>query len=108
MQNQEYLVGDSKVDRKTLRRLAMYYYLDEEVLYKRSFNITLVKCLNEADTTNILQEIHEGICSTHTNRHMMARKIQKAGYFLMTLERDVINVRCITIRSIHLRLLCLI
>jgi hypothetical protein len=108
MQNQEYPVGDSKVDRKTLRRLAIDYYLNKEVLYKRSFNRTLVKCLNEADTTNVLQEIHEGICSTHANRHMMARKIQKASYFWMMLERDVINVRCITIRSIHLRLLCLI
>jgi hypothetical protein len=35
VQIQEYLVGASKMDRKTLRRLIMDFYLDGEVLYKR-------------------------------------------------------------------------
>ena len=91
MQNQEYLVGASKADRKTLRRLAMNFYLDREVLYKKSFNRALLRWLNEVDTRNALQEVHERICSTHASRHMMAEKIQRAGYFWMILERDCIN-----------------
>jgi len=75
MQNQEYLVGASKADRKTLRRLAMDFYLDGEVLYKRSFDGTLQRCLNEANARIALQKVHKGICSTHASGHMMARKI---------------------------------
>jgi hypothetical protein len=66
----------------------MDFYLDREILYKRSFNRTLLRCLNEADARNVLQEVHEGICSTHTSGHIMARKIQTVGYFWMTLKRD--------------------
>jgi hypothetical protein len=32
---------------KTLQRLTMNYYLDAEVLYKRSFNGTLLRCLDK-------------------------------------------------------------
>jgi hypothetical protein len=91
VQNQEYQVGASKIDKKTLRRLAMDFYLDGEILYKRSFDGTLLMCLNETDARNALREVCEGICSTHANRHMIARKIQRADYFWMTLEKDCIN-----------------
>ncbi|XP_073259793.1 uncharacterized protein [Populus alba] len=79
------------MDKKTLRRLAMDFYLDREILYKRSFNRTLLRCLNETNAKNALREVHEGICSTYANGHMIARKIQRAGYFWMTLEKDYID-----------------
>ncbi|XP_052305631.1 uncharacterized protein LOC112325327 [Populus trichocarpa] len=91
VQNHEYPVGASKTDKKTLRRLAIDFYLDGEILYKRSFDGTLLRCLNEADARKALREVHEGICSTHASGHMIARKIQRAGYFWMTLEKDCID-----------------
>jgi hypothetical protein len=59
----------------------MDYYLDREVLYKRTFDGTLLRCLNEKNTEKILHEIYEGICATHTTRHIMMIKIQRDGYF---------------------------
>ena len=76
------------MDKKTLKRLAMGFYLDGEFLYKRSFDGTLLRCLNATDARKALQEVYEGICSTHVSGHMMARKRQKASYFWMTLEKD--------------------
>jgi ribonuclease HI len=46
VQKQEYPEGASKMDKKTLRRLAMGFYLDGEIMYKRSFDGTLLRCLN--------------------------------------------------------------
>ena len=91
VQKQEYPEEASKTDRKTIRRLAMSFYLDGEILYKRSFDGTLLRCLSATDARKALQEVHEGICSTHASGHMMARKIQRAGYFWMTLEKDCID-----------------
>jgi len=79
------------MDKKTLRRLARDFYFDGEILYKRSFDGTLLRCLNETDARSTLQEVHEGICSIHASGHMVARKIQRAGYFWMTLEKDCID-----------------
>ena len=91
VQNHEYPVGASKTNKKTLRSLAMDFYLDGEILYKRSFDGTLLRCLNEIDARKALREVHEEICSTHASGHMMARKIQRADYFWMTLEKDCID-----------------
>jgi hypothetical protein len=60
----------------------MDFYLDGEVLYKQSFDKTLLRYLNGVDARNVLREVHERICSTHTSRHMIARKIQKGWLFL--------------------------
>ena len=59
----------------------MDYYLDEEVLYKRSLDGTFLRCSNEEEARKALHEIHKGIGSTHINRHMMTRQIQRVGYF---------------------------
>ncbi|KAL9368143.1 hypothetical protein Peur_039342 [Populus x canadensis] len=47
IQNQAYPMGASKIDKKTLRRLAMDFYLDGEILYKKSSDGTLLRCLDE-------------------------------------------------------------
>jgi len=53
----------------------MDYYFDNEILYIRFFYGTLLRCLNEKEARQVLQEVHVGICATHTNRHTMARQI---------------------------------
>jgi len=53
----------------------MNFYLDGEILYKKSFDGTLLRCLDEVEAKNALREVHERICSTHANGHVMARKI---------------------------------
>jgi len=73
----QYPLGAFKAYMKTLRRLAMRFYLNGEILY-RSFNGTLLRCLDEIEAKVALQEIHEGICATHANGHMMARQMQRS------------------------------
>jgi hypothetical protein len=78
LQNREYPQGISKIDEKTLRRMTMNFYLDGEILYKRSFDGTLLRCLNENEIKQALKEVHEGICATHANGHTMAKQIQRS------------------------------
>ena len=46
LQTQEYPFGASKKDRKTLRRLAGSFFLSENVLYKRNFDMVLLRCMD--------------------------------------------------------------
>ncbi|GKV11286.1 hypothetical protein SLEP1_g22551 [Rubroshorea leprosula] len=36
-------------------------------------------------------EVHEGICGTHANGRMLARKFLQAGYYWLTMEHDCIK-----------------
>jgi hypothetical protein len=65
----------------------MDYYLDEEVLYKRSFDGTFLRCSNEEEARKALHEIHKGIGATHINRHMMTRDTRlDRSFFICTCD----------------------
>jgi hypothetical protein len=49
IQNQTYPMRASKINKKTLRRLAMDFYLDGETLYKKSSDRTLLRCLDDVE-----------------------------------------------------------
>jgi hypothetical protein len=58
IQNQTYPMGASIIDKKTLRRLAMDFYLDGETLYKKSSDWTLLRCLDNVEAKGG-EEIYE-------------------------------------------------
>ena len=45
LQTQEYPFGASRKERKTLRRLAGNFFLSENVLYKRNFDMVFLRCM---------------------------------------------------------------
>ena len=47
----------------------MSFLLDGEVMYKKSQDQLLLRCVDAIEARKILKEIHEGICGTHANRH---------------------------------------
>jgi len=51
-------MGASKINNKTLRRLAIDFYFDGETLYKKSSDRTLLRCLDDVEAKggkNILE-----------------------------------------------------
>ena len=53
IQNQTYPMGASTIDKKTLRRLAMDFYLDGETLYKKSSDGTLLRYLDDVEAKGV-------------------------------------------------------
>ncbi|XP_019427376.1 PREDICTED: uncharacterized protein LOC109335641 [Lupinus angustifolius] len=60
IQKKEYPVGASETDKRTLRRLAMGFFLDGDVLYKRNHDMVLLRCLEEKEAEVIHKDVHEG------------------------------------------------
>ena len=71
--------------------MAAGYFLNGEILYKRSFDGTLLRCLNAEEAQQVIKEVHEGSCGSHSNGQNMARKIMRAGYYWSTIESDCIS-----------------
>ena len=75
----------------------MGFFLDGDILYKKSKDQMLLRCVDTDEARKIVHEIHKGVCGTHASRHVMARQIMRAGYYWMTLKSD-----CITyVRKYH-------
>ncbi|XP_019431067.1 PREDICTED: uncharacterized protein LOC109338316, partial [Lupinus angustifolius] len=91
IKKKEYPLGSSENDKRTLRRLAMSFFLNEEVLYKRNHDMVLLTCVEAKEAEAILTDVHEGSFGTHANGHAMARKILRAGYYRLTMETNCCN-----------------
>ncbi|KAL4280265.1 hypothetical protein GQ457_03G011170 [Hibiscus cannabinus] len=91
IKHQEYPSQATENDKKTIRKMAAGYLLDGEVLYKRSRDLVLLRCVNAKEAQMILEEVHEGVCGTHPSGFTMARRIMRFGYFWSTMEKDCID-----------------
>ncbi|WRX23103.1 Ribonuclease H domain - like 10 [Theobroma cacao] len=88
---QQYPEQSSENDKKTIRRLAMNFFLDGDILYKRSRDQVLLRCVDSAEARRIVEEVHEGICGAHASGHMLAIQVMRARYYWLTLETDCID-----------------
>nr|XP_016503538.1 PREDICTED: uncharacterized protein LOC107821616 [Nicotiana tabacum] len=81
----------SKGQKQALRRLANHVFLNREVLYRRTPDLGLLMCVDIAEATRILEEIHARTCGSHMNGFTLANKILTTEYFWMTMESDSIR-----------------
>jgi hypothetical protein len=91
VKSQEYPPHATENDKKTIRRLAMGFCLRSNILYKRACDGLLLRCLNEKEARQVVQEVHEGSCASHPSGHNMARKILRMGYYWLKMEKDCID-----------------
>ncbi|RDX65154.1 Retrovirus-related Pol polyprotein from transposon opus, partial [Mucuna pruriens] len=81
MKSKEYPNGAIENNKQSLRRMAGGYMLNGKILYQRSPYLTLLRCVDNKEAKEILEEIHEGVFDTHASGPNMARKILRAGYY---------------------------
>ncbi|XP_070023276.1 uncharacterized protein [Nicotiana sylvestris] len=72
MEYPEQANGDQK---RTIRRLASGFFLSEEVLYKRTLDLNLLRCVDSQDAGRIMHEVNAGVCRPHMNGYVLAKKI---------------------------------
>ncbi|PKI71833.1 hypothetical protein CRG98_007772 [Punica granatum] len=67
------------------------FFLSGETLYRRSFNATLLRCVDENEAQCLMEEVHEGNCGPHMNGLMLVKKLMRFGYFWSTMETDCVK-----------------
>ncbi|XP_070053931.1 uncharacterized protein [Nicotiana tomentosiformis] len=80
--------GDQK---RTIRRLASEFFLSGGILYKRTPDLGLLRCIDAKEASTLMTEVHSGVCGPHMNKNVLAKKILRAGYYWLTMERDCIR-----------------
>ncbi|XP_070009952.1 uncharacterized protein [Nicotiana sylvestris] len=62
--------GDQK---RTIRRLASGFFLSSDVLYKRTLDLNLIRCLDAEEAGRIMYEVHAGVCGPHINGYVLCQ-----------------------------------
>uniref|UniRef100_A0A2N9HMH2 RNA-directed DNA polymerase n=1 Tax=Fagus sylvatica TaxID=28930 RepID=A0A2N9HMH2_FAGSY len=91
IQDREYPPRATENEKKYIRRMAFQFFLSGEILYKRTHDATLLRCVDAEEANRLIQEMHAGLMGAHANGPFLARKIMRAGYYWLTMERDCIR-----------------
>ncbi|XP_050890455.1 uncharacterized protein LOC127095866 [Lathyrus oleraceus] len=88
LEKQEYPTEASNLDKRAIRRLASKFFLNGDVLYKRNYDMVLLRCMDKWEANKLMKDIHRGSFGTHANGHAMEKKILRVGYYWLTMEID--------------------
>ena len=87
----EYTEDATNVQKRTIQRLATQFFLSTEILYRRTPNLGLLRCVEAGEARRLVEEIHAGTCGPHMNGFTLAKKILRSGYYWLTMETDCIR-----------------
>ena len=66
---------EERTEADKVRRKAIWFWLSKnQKLYKRSFSGPYLLCIHPEMTESLLEELHEGICGSHTGGRSLAHK----------------------------------
>ena len=68
---------DDKVQRKAHR----FWLSEDQKLYKRSFSGPYLLCIHPEAIELFLEELHEGICGSHTGDRTLSHRALTQGYW---------------------------
>ena len=71
-----------------LRIRAVMYSLINDILYKKLFTLSYLRCLGLDEAGYALREIHERICGQHLRGHALAHKALRQVYYWSTIKKD--------------------
>ncbi|XP_075483547.1 uncharacterized protein LOC142523698 [Primulina tabacum] len=77
---------EDRTQAQKTKRQAPRFVLLNNMLYRRSFQGPLLKCLSEKEVDYVLREIHEGCCAEHLGGMSLARKTMLAGFWWPNLK----------------------
>lgn len=77
---------------KKIKVRATRFTVVNDELYKRGFSFPYLKCLNPEEAVYVLQEIHEGVCESHSGPLSLVGKEIKEGYFWPTMQKGAVEI----------------
>ena len=80
---------EERTEADKVRRKATWFWLSEnQKLYKRSFLGPYLLCIHPKMTKSLLEELHEGICGSHTGGRSLAQRVITQGYWWPNMQRE--------------------
>ena len=71
----EDILPEEKIEADKIRKKATsYWLLEDSKLYRRSFSGPYLLCVHPDQTELLLEEMHEGICGSHTGGRSLAHR----------------------------------
>jgi ribonuclease HI len=86
--SKDILPADQKEAAKIRKTATRYWVSREGKLYKKSYTGPYLLCVHPDQVSNLLYEIHEGVCGSHTGGRSLAHRAIGQGYWWPYMQKD--------------------
>ena len=88
----EVILPEEKTEADNIRRNASRFWLSEDQkLYKHSFSGPYLLCVHQEALELILEELHEGICGSHTRGRSLSHTAITQGYWWPNMQKEALE-----------------
>nr|XP_023885193.1 uncharacterized protein LOC111997345 [Quercus suber] len=85
----EDILPEERVEADKIRRKVTKFWLSEDQkLYRRSYSGPYLLCMHPEASELLLEELHEGICGSHTGGRSLAHRAITQGYWWLKMQKD--------------------
>ncbi|XP_016558024.1 uncharacterized protein LOC107857686 [Capsicum annuum] len=74
LKSRDYPENMTSVQKCTIQRLANQFFLNGEILYRRTPDLGLLRCVEAEKASRLIEEVHARTCSPHMNGFMLEKR----------------------------------
>ena len=82
------LPSDKLEVEKIQRKVPWFWLSEDQKLYKRSFSGPYLLCIHPKTSELLLEELHEGICRSHTGGRSLSYRAITQGYWWPNMQKE--------------------
>ncbi|GJY32392.1 reverse transcriptase domain-containing protein [Tanacetum coccineum] len=79
---------EDPADARTLMEKIGNYTIEDGVLYRKSYLVSLMRCVGPLQANYVIREVHMGSCGMHDGPRQVVAKAMNLGYFWPSMHRD--------------------
>jgi hypothetical protein len=83
--------SDDNAEVERITRKSIMYCLIDGVLYRQCANGMMISCISREEGIQLLEDIHKGVCGSHSSWCSIVRKAFRHGFYLSTVMDDVME-----------------
>ena len=73
---------------KVRRKVPRFWLFENQKLYKRSFSEPYLFCIHPEASELLIEELHEGICGSHTGGKSLSHRATTQGYRWPNMQKE--------------------
>jgi hypothetical protein len=84
--------SDDNAEVERITRKSRMYHLIDGVLFHQGANGMMMKCISKEEDIELLEDVHRGVCGSHSSWHSIIGKAFKHEFYWPTTKDDAVKV----------------
>jgi hypothetical protein len=85
-------ISNDNAEIECIARKSIMYHLIDKVLYRQGANVMMMKCISKDEGSQLLRDIHSGVCGAHSLWRSIVGKAFRHGFYWPITKDDTMEI----------------